>query len=300
MAVLGVGAENGSIVSNWPQVKQALDAYVKVRNQSTYDSVLEKMGNIAMKAAQYTDFSPREKIAASIASLPNRGDTKPRSGGGQYVGQYKVINWERKIKGLPTLGGSGRRKVLVNRPNPRQPGSVTIEERKKKNISRGAGLGVNYFMDGKYKGFIKGRQQGSKWLRIGWSAAAASLGRPFQRGDFGPGTLARVTGKAYGGGSNIKITGAGKFQFEIYNGTGVFDHRYRPPGRVSEFTGKLPIRPSGQIAQARAIQERGLKRGVVEEIKNMAKIIISRTSVIWNASGFSGKGSITPRQVRPQ
>lgn len=294
MAVLGVSTGQSGITSNWPQVQQALDAYVKVRNQSTYDSILEKMGNIAMKAAKFTEFSPREKIAASIASLPNLGDTKPRSGGGAYVGQYKVINWDRKIKGLPTLGGSGRRKVFVNRPSPRNPGAWTIEERKKKNKSRGAGLGVSYFMDGKYKGFIKARQQGSKWLRIGWAAASASLGKPFERGDFGPGTLSRIMGKAYGGGSNIKIAGAGKFQFEIYNGTGAFDHRYRPPGRVADFAGKLPMRPSKQVAAARAIQERGLKRAVVEEIKEMAKIIISRTSKIWNTKGIS------KNQVRPQ
>ena len=105
MAVLGVSAGQSGITSNWPQVQQALDAYVKVRNQSTYDSVLEKMRGIAFKAAQYTEFSPREKIAASLQSLPNVG---PTSGNSKWVGLYKVINWQRKLTGQPALGGGGR------------------------------------------------------------------------------------------------------------------------------------------------------------------------------------------------
>jgi hypothetical protein len=281
MAVLGTSIKSSGIFSNFPQVKQALDAYVKVRNQSTYTSVLEKMQGIAYKAAGNTAFSERSKIASSIANLPNKGDVKPRSGGTQYVGQYKVINWERKIKGLPTLGGSGRRKILVNRPNPRNPGGWTIEEATKRNKSRGAGLGVSYFMDGKYKGFIKSRQQGSKWLRIGWALAADMLGKPFGRGDFGPATKARLSGEKYGGGASIKINGAGKFDFEIFNGVGVFDHRYRPPGRVADFSGKLPLRPSADVARARAIQEAGLMKGIQAEIASMAKLIISRTGKIW-------------------
>lgn len=282
MAVLGVSVGQSGVISNWPQVKQALDAYVKVRNQSTYDSVMEKMQNIAFKAAQYTQFSPREKIAASLQNLPNVG---PTSGNSKWVGLYKVINWQRKLTGQPALGGGRpriQRKIIKGGILP-----VEIKKRAKGN--------KDLRMAGKTKGFIKRRTFSAKWLRIGWALAADKLGKPFGRGDFGEATKARLSGKAYGGGANIKISGAGKFQFEIFNGVGVFDHRYRPPGRVADFGGKLPTRPAYQIANARAIQERGLKRGVTEEIKNMAQIIISRTSKIWN-----GGYKISTRQVRPQ
>lgn len=282
MAVLGVSAGQSGITSNWPQVKQALDAYVKVRNQSTYDSVLEKMRGIAFKAAQYTEFSPREKIAASLQNLPNVG---PTSGNSKWVGLYKVINWQRKLTGQPALGGGRpriQRKIIKG-------GILPVELKKKARGNK------ELRMAGKTKGFIKRRAFSSKWLRIGWALASEKLGKPFTKGDFGPATMARLSGQKYGGGADIKINGAGKFQFEIFNGVGVFDHRYRPPGRVADFGGKLPIRPANQIANARAIQERGLKRGVVEEIKNMAQIIISRTSKIWN-----GGYKVSAKQVRPQ
>lgn len=282
MAVLGVSAGQSGIVSNWPQVQQALDAYVKVRNQSTYASVLEKMQGIAFKAAQYTEFSPREKIAANLQNLPNVGST---TGGSKWVGLYKVINWQRKLTGQPTLGGGRpriQRKIIKG-------GILPIELKKKARGNK------ELRMAGKTKGFIKRRADSSKWLRIGWALASEKLGKPFTKGDFGPATMARLSGQKYGGGADIKINGAGKFQFEIFNGVGVFDHRYRPPGKVADFSGRLPIRPANQIANARAIQERGLKRGVVEEIKNMAQIIISRTSKIWN-----GGYKISTRQVGPQ
>jgi len=277
MAVLGVSAGQSGITSNWPQVQQALDAYVKVRNQSTYASVLEKMQGIAFKAAQYTEFSPREKIAANLQNLPNVGST---TGGSKWVGLYKVINWQRKLTGQPALGGGRpriQRKIIK--------GVILPVELKKK--ARG---NKELRMAGKTKGFIKRRVDSSKWLRIGWALASEKLGKPFTKGDFGPATMARLSGQKYGGGADIKINGAGKFQFEIFNGVGVFDHRYMTKG-----TAKLPIRPANQIANARAIQERGLKRGVVEEIKNMAQIIIARTSKIWN-----GGYKVSTREVRPQ
>lgn len=277
MAVLGVSAGQSGITSNWPQVQQALDAYVKVRNQSTYASVLEKMQGIAFKAAQYTEFSPREKIAANLQNLPNVGST---TGGSKWVGLYKVINWQRKLTGQPALGGGRpriQRKIIKG-------GILPVELKKKARGNK------ELRMAGKTKGFIKRRADSSKWLRIGWALASEKLGKPFTKGDFGPATMARLSGQKYGGGADIKINGAGKFQFEIFNGVGVFDHRY-----MTKETVKLPIRPANQIANARAIQERGLKRGVVEEIKNMAQIIIARTSKIWN-----GGYKVSTREVRPQ
>lgn len=282
MAVLGVGVSSAGIVSNWPQVKQALDAYVKVRNKSTYDSVLEKMRGIAYKAAQYTEFSSPQKIAASVNNIPNKGDS---SGSSKYIGMYKVINWERKLSGAPPLGGGRPRTRFLVRP-----GAMEITEKKGKPKYQNKDLK----MAGAYKGFRKRRSFSSKWLRIGWALAADKLGKPFGRGDFGEATKARLSGQKYGGGSNIKINGAGKFEFEIFNGVGVFDHRYRDKRqKVSAFAGKLPLRPSSDVSRARAIQAKGLNRAVIEEIKNMAQIIIARTSKIWKGESLP-TGSVKP------
>lgn len=274
----------GGIFSNIPQLQEALRQYVKVRNATTFQSVRDKMANIAYKAAQYTQFSPKENIRANISSLPNMGDTKPRKGGGSFVGQYKLINWERKLKQLHPLGNTSR---------PR------IGTRTTKKVKKDFGLGSqaykttslklkpifgqrsgNKFMDGQYKKFIQARIRSSKWLRIGWALAAAKLGKPFSRGDFGEATLARLDGKAYGGGATIKKLSDSKSEFVIWNGVGVFDHRYRK-GKMADFSGSLPPRPQSDVQRARMRQEQGLKKGIQEEIANMVELIAQRTSAIW-------------------
>jgi hypothetical protein len=270
MAVLGVSTAQSGITSNYPQVKQALDAYVKVRNKSTYASVLEKMQNIAFKAAQNTAFSERSTIANSILNLPNKGP----GGTGKYVGMYKLINWERKLSGRQPLGGGRpriRRSILPGGILPVEiKGKAKFADKSKK-------------MAGKSKGFIQARARGSKWLRIGWALASEKLGKPFGRGDFGPATMARLSGQKYGGGATIQINGAGKYEFEIFNGVGVFDHRFRDKRqKVADFAGKLPLRPSPDVARARAIQQAGLVQGLTAELASMARLIISRTSKIWN------------------
>lgn len=282
MAVLGVSAGQSGITSNWPQVQQALDAYVKVRNQSTYASVLKKMQDIAWTAAEQTYFSDDKKIAASLQNLPNVGST---TGGSKWVGLYKVINWQRKLTGQPALGGGRpriQRKIIKG-------GILPVELKKKARGNK------ELRMAGKTKGFIKRRAFSSKWLRIGWALAADRLGKPFRRGDFGEATKAKLSGQKYGGGADIKINGAGKFQFEIFNGVGVFDHRYRPPGKVADFSGRLPIRPANQIANARKIQESALQKSVSTHIAEMVKIVAERTSTIWN-----GGYKVKLQQVRPQ
>lgn len=271
-------------MSNIPQLQEALRQYVRVRNQSTYLSVREKMANIAYKAAQYTQFSPKENIRASISSLPNIGDTKPRKGGGAFIGQYKVINWERKLKGLPRLGNTSRpvvgaktsKRVSKDFGLGSQPFKTTMLK-VKPVLGQRAG---DKFMDGKYKTFIQSRIRGSKWLRIGWALAAAKLGKPFSRGDFGEATLARLDGKAYGGGATIKRPSEAKAEFTIWNGVGVFDHRYRK-GKMADFAGVLPPRPESDVQRARMRQEYGLKRGITEEIASMIQLIAQRTSAIW-------------------
>jgi hypothetical protein len=263
--------KDGGIVSNYAQVQKALEDYVKVRNQSVYDSVKEKMANIAFKAAQNTDFAPRATIKAKLLSLPITKDNgRKRTGNTQYVGLYKLVNWQRKNMGLDPLGNSRVRKVRVLAS--RGP-SASTKIVKKQNIPRNTGpsAGASRFMDGKSKPFVSARMRGSKFLRIGWAAAAAVLGKPFNRGDFGSATIERLSGKAYGGGANITNLAPGSNRFEIYNGAGVFDLRYKG----------TPMRSSNDIARARAVQEAGLLAGLQAEIKSMYELVIKRNSEAW-------------------
>jgi hypothetical protein len=263
--------KDGSIVSNYAQVQKALEDYVKVRNQSVYDSVKEKMANIAFKAAQNTYFAPRPTIKAKLLSLPITKDNgKKRTGNTQYVGLYKLINWQRKNMGLDPLGNSRVRKVRVLAS--RGPSASTKIVRKQ-NIPRNTGpsQGASRFMDGKSKPFVQARMRGSKFLRIGWACAAAALGKSFGKGDFGSATLERLSSKAYGGGANITNLAPGSNRFEIYNGAGVFDLRYKG----------TPMRSSNDIARARAVQEAGLLAGLQAEIKSMYELVIKRNSEAW-------------------
>jgi len=263
--------KDGGIVSNYAQVQKALEDYVKVRNQSVYDSVKEKMANIAFKAAQNTDFAPRATIKAKLLSLPITKDNgRKRTGNTQYVGLYKLINWQRKNMGLDPLGNSRVRKVRVLAS--RGP-SASTKIVKKQNIPRNTGpsQGVSRFMDGKSKPFVQARMRGSMFLKIGWAAAAAALGKPFEKGDFGSATIQRLTGKAYGGGANITNLAPGSNRFEIYNGAGVFDLRYKG----------TPMRSSNDIARAREKQKAGLMKGVAAEIASIYKIVIERNSQAW-------------------
>jgi hypothetical protein len=271
--------KDGGIISNVDAVKQALEAYVKVRNQSVFESVKEKMANIAFKAAQNTYFSPPQTIRNQLTSLPiTKDDGKKRYGNTQFVGLYKLMNWQRKNMGLYPLGGSKRRKTGVFRKviKKDEDGEITSIEYKEKMVKQvprntGPSAGLNRFMDGKTKAFLKARARGSKFLRIGWALAASAMGKPFRRGDFGPATLERLSGKAYGGGATIDRVAPGQSVFTIYNGAGVFDLRYKG----------TPMRSSNDIAKARALQEAGLRVGVDAEIKSMYELVIKRNSQAW-------------------
>ena len=276
--------KEGGIVSNYSQVQQALEAYVKVRNQAVFDSVKEKMANIAFKAAQNTRHAPRDKIRAEISNLPITKDNgRKRTGNTQYVGQYKLMNWQRKNMGLIPLGGT--KKMVVGMKITKKKyfnkgltdfDTETVYKFKpimgsKTPRNTGPSQGVDRFMDGKYRAFLQARARGSKFLRIGWACAAAALGRPFGRGDFGSATLERLSGKAYGGGATITNLAPGSNQFMIWNGAGVFDLRRKG----------TPMRSTNDIARARAVQEAGLMQGLQAEIKSMYELVIKRNSQAW-------------------
>lgn len=263
--------KGGGIISNIPQFQQALREYVRVRNQSTYLSVREKMANIAFKAAQFTEFADKNKIRSDITNAPSLG---PSSGKSSFIGQYKIINWERKNKGLLPLGNTSKptigMKFIKKTKKDFGLGSGALKSTSYKTKAIKGSRSGNY-MDNKYKAFIQARVRSSKWLRIGWALAAAKLGKPFSKGDFGEGTLARLDGKQYGGGAEIKKFSDSKSEFSIWNGVGVFDHRYKP----------VKLRPASDVQRARFRQEIALKKAVSEEIANMVKLIAERTSQIW-------------------
>lgn len=271
--------KDGGIVSNYAQVQKALEDYVTVRNQSVFDSVKEKMANIAFKAAQNTRFTERADIRTNLSTLPITKDGgRVRKGDTKWVGLYKLINWQRKNSGLLPLGGT-KKKVIGMKISKKKFFNKGSEDFTKETLykfkpikadkSKMAGRGD--FMDGKTRGFIQYRARGSKFLRIGWAVAAAALGKPFGKGDFGPATLARLSGKAYGGGATIEKLAPGSNRFTIYNGAGVFDVRYKG----------TPMRNSKDIARARAIQEAGLMQGLQAEIKSMYQLVIQRNSQAW-------------------
>jgi hypothetical protein len=276
--------KEGGIVSNYSQVQQALEAYVKVRNQAVFDSVKEKMANIAFKAAQNTYFAPRDKIRSELSNLPITKDNgRKRTGNTQYVGQYKLINWQRKNMGLIPLGGT-KKMVVGMKITKKKYFNKGLTDFDKETVYKfkpiigsktprntGPSRGASRFMDGKSKKFITYRAKGSKFLRIGWAAAAAALGKPFEKGDFGSATIERLTGKAYGGGANITNLAPGSNRFEIYNGAGVFDLRRKG----------TPMRSSSDIARAREKQKAGLMKGIEAEIKSMYQLVIERNSQAW-------------------
>lgn len=266
-------AQSG-ILTNIQAVQDALRVYGKVVRIESDKAIRNKMADIAFAAAKNTKFADRAAIRAEISTLPNTKDGgRKRYGNTQYVGQYKLINWERKQKGLPTLGNSKFRKVTTYRT---RPGQIFAEEKTRKTRvrSRLAGLGVQsniYAMDGKYKTFIKAREESSKFLRIGWARAAEFFGKPFKRGrDFGPKTQARISGEAYGN-AHVKEFGGDLTEYAMSNYAGRYDVRRRKVGQSV-----APERSSQDQAKAAAIIERGLNHGLQEVFADIMKYFETR------------------------
>ena len=284
--------KDGGIISNVDDVKLALQRYVQARNANVFDSVKKKMGDIAYRAAEFTDYSEPEYIRSKLTSLPITKDGgKKRYGNTQFVGLYKLMNWQRKNMGLLPLGGSKNKIIKSGKIK----GFIYLNEfgrkvtqykqkvKKIKQVPRNTGpsAGLNRFMDGKTKAFLKARARGSKFLRIGWACAAAAMGKSFGRGDFGPATLERLSGKAYGGGATIEKIAPGQSVFKIYNGTGVFDLRYKG----------TPMRSSSDIARARAKQEAGLKKAINFVLEDIAGYLFKAAREPWD------KGKVTATRI---
>jgi hypothetical protein len=275
-------------VSNIPELQAWLKEYVKVRNATVYESVLEKMINIAKKAWKNTYRSDSAKIKSSLSNLPI---TKEAGGinrkNPQYVGLYKLMNWERKRKGLPVLGNTSKKIVgaKISKRVTRDWGGGTYPEKTTTyKVKKIYGTRSGNFMDGKYKNYLRYRAQSVNWLALGWRAALASLGVYKTKGkDWGGGpeaTLQRIMNRPDGGGSQIKKFSPSNTEFMIYNGVGVYDARNKKP---------YPARSDSDIARARAFQEAGLNIAIQEEIENMAELIADRTSQDWYGSKIKVK-----------
>lgn len=264
------------ITTNFPAFKKALDLYVRVSRKAVFDSVRNAMADVAFEAAANTYNTTKEQIDKEFQSLPIKGEEKGRRyGDTRFVGQYKIINWERKNKGMMPLGGSKFRKVKkfsIKGP------MAMVKEVKKRNVPRNTGpsLGINRFMDGKYKAFLQARKRSIKWLRIGWAAAAEMMGKPFRRGDFGPATIQRIIGLKYGGGEVRPVT-ENITEFMIFNNTGRFDTRYSP----------ARSRSSSDIARADAIMTKGLEAGIQKVLydpkKGLVPYISARLKRLWDS-----------------
>lgn len=280
---VSASVKDGGIVTNIPELQAWLKEYVKVRNVTVYESVLEKMRNIAKKAWKNTYRSDSSAIRSKLSSLP----ITKESGGinrknPQYVGLYKLMNWERKRKGLPVLGNTSKTIIgaKISKKTTKDWGGGTYAEKTTTyKVKKVYGNRSGNYMDGKYKGFLKARSQSSRWLALGWRAALKSLGISSTKGqDWGGGedaTLQRIMYRPDGGGSKITKFSPSSTEFMIYNGVGIYDARNKKP---------YPARPDSDIARARAIQAEGLNKAVQEEIQNMAVLIANRTSEDWYGS----------------
>lgn len=237
------------IKTNIDKLYDAIDLYKQIVKTNADDAARKKMGDIAFRAAKNTFYTSKEIIRSEISNLPITNDKgKKRYGDNKYVGQYKLINWERKNKGLPTLGGGTRKRT----------GDKSV-----KVGSRLAGLGVKsniYSMQGKYKKFIQSRIRSVKFLRAAWGVAAQFFKKPFQRGDFGEGSLARFSGKAYGGG-DIKQVSENIVEYSMFNGAGRYDTRFKP----------VRQRSSQDQEKAANIIQKGLDAGVQEVLDDITQ-----------------------------
>lgn len=270
--------KGGGVVTNIPQLQAWMEQYVKVRNKTVYESVLEKMRNIAYKAWQFTHKADPATIRNQLSSLPITKET-----GGihrknpQYVGLYKLMNWERKRKGLSVLGNTSRivTGAKIRKFTTKDYGYGGVEKTTTYKIRKIYGTRNGNHMDGKYKNFLKARAQSARWLALGWKAALAQLGILETRGkNWGGGneaTLQRIVNQNEAGAKIVKLSPSNT-EFSIFNGVGIYDARNKKP---------YPMRPDSDIAKARKIQETALNMAVEAEIKSMASLIASRTSEIW-------------------
>lgn len=262
-------AQSG-ILTNIQAVQDALRVYGLVVKKETDLAIRNKMGDIALRAAKNTYFRDGGVIRSQLSNLPITKDGgKARTGATQWVGLYKLINWERKQKGMFPLGNSRFRKVKkfsIKGP------MAMMKEVKKRNIPRNMGpaAATERFMDGRTKKFLQARQRSSKWLRVGWAKAAIFFGKKPSRGDFGPLTLSRISGEAYGH-AEVKQFGGDLTEYIMTNNAGKYDVRKRKEGE--EYA---PERSSKDQGRAAAIIETGLNLGLQEAFADIMKYFETR------------------------
>lgn len=262
------------IINNIDAVKEALKIYGLVVRKDAQEQTKKKMADIAYEAARFTYYGDKGAIRAEISNLPITKDGgKKRYGNTAYVGEYKLINWQRKLSGLLPLGGSKFRKVKQYKV---RPGALSVEEkeikrRNKVNSSLGPSKRNNPFMDGKFKAFIGARIRSIKFIRAAWSVAAVALGgKPFSRGDFRQNALDRFSGLAYGGGG-VKTIGPDITEFSIFNGAGKYDTRRKIKGVQNP-----PERPAKDQERAAIIIQDALDKGVSAVLADITRYFETR------------------------
>lgn len=267
------------VQTNIDAVKNAIKLYGLVVKKDADVAIKKKMGDIAFQAGANTYFTEKDKLRNEISSLPITKDGgRKRYGNTQYVGQYKLINWERKQKGLLPLGNSRFRRVAKYIV---KPGAMSVQEKisRKRNQARAGGpsLRANPFMDGKYKSFIQSRIRSIKFIRAAWGVAAQFFGKPFTRGDFGPNALARFSGLQYGG-AEIKPIGDSITEYSMFNGAGRFDTRRKKVGQQT-----APERSSADQEKAAKIIEDGLNKGIQAVLADITQYFEGRATRLQQA-----------------
>lgn len=267
------------VQTNIDAVKNAIKLYGLVVKKDADVAIKKKMGDIAFQAGANTYFTEKDKLRNEISSLPITKDGgRKRYGNTQYVGQYKLINWERKQKGLLPLGNSRFRRVAKYIV---KPGAMSVQEKisRKRNQARAGGpsLRANPFMDGKYKSFIQSRIRSIKFIRAAWGVAAQFFGKSFTRGDFGPNALARFSGLQYGG-AEIKPIGDSITEYSMFNGAGRFDTRRKKVGQQT-----APERSSADQEKVAKIIEDGLNKGIQAVLADITQYFEGRATRLQQA-----------------
>ena len=174
--------------------KRAIEAY-RIASRKTIAEVINKQAiNVVYTASAETPPQTDKNTAAKriemkLRLLPITKDNgRRRYGDTRLVGALKLMNWQRKNLGLVTVGNGAFAKT--------KSGNISKKRLRQGRLTEGGGR-LNRFADGKLLKFIKARANSTKFIALGWAAAAAALGKPFTRsrtGDFDEATLARLGG----------------------------------------------------------------------------------------------------------
>ena len=247
--------------------KRTMEYYIIAARKTMAESINKQAGNVVYEAYMLTPPAGRlgevkrpeaDKLRSNLENLPITKDGGiKRYGDKKYVGALKLMNWQRRKRGLNPVGNGKFRRLESGkrtRKNPRQ--------------------GKN-FADGLLKKFISSRTSSVGFIKIGWARAAAAFGRPASNIGFRPSTISKI------GDFSLATPGV-LTEATFTNSAGRFDARYRP---------KIPRGESGSVK----VGYSALVKAVDIVASKMLDYIEPRIQRIYDA-GLRGVGPVTMRR----